>query len=247
MIAVVPAFNEAESIGTVLTQLADEPNVTGVVVVDDGSRDATASIARTHDATVLRLPYNLGVGGAVRAGLRYCVEHHGNEAVVVIDADGQHVASDIARLADGLAGGVNMVIGSRFADEDSGYEMSRVRSLAHGGLNRVIRAVSGFHATDATSGFRAFDRDAVALLAERYPVEFLADTVEVILLVRDAGMTVIEVPVSMRPRQGGVPSKRTAGLLFNYGRLLVGVLGAAATGRATRSKPARPGVDEAVA
>jgi glycosyltransferase involved in cell wall biosynthesis len=170
----------------------------------------------------------------VRLGLRYAVDR-GASRVVILDADGQHAPSDIAALLAALDAGADMVIGSRFVTGDGEYRMGGVRRRAHGFLNRVIRTVSGFEATDATSGFRAFERPVVELLAENYPVEYLADTVEVILLVRQQGFTVSEVQVGMLQRQGGVPSKTTFGLLFNYGRLLVGVLGAAVSGRAKRT------------
>jgi glycosyltransferase involved in cell wall biosynthesis len=179
------------------------------------------------------MPFNLGVGGAVRTGLRYAVDHD-VDRVVVVDADGQHDPADIDRLLDALDDGAEMAIGSRFAPGADGYDMGHTRRRAQRFLNWVVRKTTGFPATDATSGFRAFDRSVVEFLADRYPVEYLADTVEVIVLTRSAGRTVVEVPVGMRQRSAGVPSSRSLTLLINYLRLLVGILGTAFVGRRER-------------
>lgn len=230
-IALIPALNEAASIAAVLDRLAEASTVDEIVVIDDGSTDDTARIADDHGATTLRLPFNLGVGGAVRLGLRYAVAH-GADGVVIMDADGQHVPADVGALVRAVTPSSNMVVGSRFADPGSAYAMQRGRRTAHHLLNWATRRVSGFATTDATSGFRAFDGDVARLLAEKYPVEFFADTVEVLLIVRDAGFNITETPVAMLPRQGGAPSQRAGGLMFHYVRVLVGVLGAAFFGRA---------------
>ena len=234
VLAVVPAYNEEESLPSVLAELTSLELTDGralrVAVVDDGSSDRTAEVASAAGAEVLRLPFNLGVGGAVRTGLRFALAEDADR-VVVLDADGQHGADDIEALLAALDGGASMAIGSRFADPDSDYGMSRTRRAAQRLLNRVVRSATGFEATDATSGFRAFDRDVVAFLADNYPVEYLADTVEVIVLVRRAGYDVVEVPVTMQARHGGQPSKTSFGLVFNYLRLLVGVAGTAVAPR----------------
>lgn len=238
VLAVVPAYNEFEALPALLDELALRKPRAGrpfrVVVVDDGSSDATVGIARAHGATVVELPFNLGVGGAVRTGLRYAVDHDADQ-VVVIDADGQHDPADIDLLLDALDAGAEMAIGSRFAPGSPGYDMGGTRRRALRFLNWVVRKTTGFPATDATSGFRAFDRSVVEFLADCYPVEYLADTVEVIVLARGSGRTVVEVPVGMRQRQAGVPSARSMTLLFNYLRLLVGIAGTAFVGRRERS------------
>jgi len=237
VLVVIPAFNEADALPGLLDELAqrqrrgDRP--LDVLVVDDGSSDATAHVARARGVRVVRLPFNLGVGGAVRTGLRYASDN-GIGRVVVIDADGQHDPADIDALLDALDDGAEMAIGSRFAPGAAGYEMGHTRRRAQRFLNWVVRKTTGFPATDATSGFRAFDRPSIEFLADRYPVEYLADTVEVIVLARGAGQTVVEVPVGMRQRQAGVPSSRSVTLLINYLRLLVGILGTAFVGRRER-------------
>jgi glycosyltransferase involved in cell wall biosynthesis len=225
---VIPAWNEESVLPAVLDELAGAlaPRAGWryvLVVVDDGSTDATPDVARSAGATVLTLPFNLGVGGAVRAGLRFAVEQ-GADRVVILDADGQHAPADVTALLDALDAGADMAIGSRFL-EPNDCEMGGLRRRALSLLNRIVRLATRFPATDATSGFRALDRRAVEFLADRYPVEYLADTVEVIVLLEHAGMRVVEVPVAMRPRQGGRASKRSLGLVLSYVRVLVGVAG----------------------
>lgn len=174
----------------------------------------------------MSLPFNLGVGGAVKTGLRYAVQH-GYDRAVVVDADGQHDAAEIAALLARLDGGADMAIGSRFAPGAPGFEVGRTRSRAMATLRFVVRRATGRRFTDVTSGFRAFDRPVLDLLAREYPSEYLADTVEVLLIVAHAGFRIDEVPVSMRPRAGGEPSNRRLRLAMNYLRLLIGILSSA--------------------
>jgi hypothetical protein len=105
--------------------------------------------------------------------------------------------------------------------------VGRTRRQAMRFLGAIVRALTGQRFSDVTSGFRAFDRPVIELLAREYPVEYLADTVEALLIVRYAGFRVDEVPISMRPRAAGVPSTRRVKLVINYLRLLIGILGSA--------------------
>jgi glycosyltransferase involved in cell wall biosynthesis len=195
------------------------------VVVDDGSVDATAGVARAGGALVVQLPFNLGVGGAVRAGLRWA-ERHGYDRAVVVDADGQHDPHGIAALVDALDRGADMAIGSRFAPGADAYRVGPLRAAAMRLLRFVVRLVAKRRFTDVTSGFRAFDRPVLELLARAYPADYLADTVEALLMVSYAGFRVDEVPITMRPRAGGRPSSRRLGLVLNYLRLLIAILSA---------------------
>jgi glycosyltransferase involved in cell wall biosynthesis len=196
-----------------------------VVVVDDGSTDGTVVAAREAGALVVQLPFNLGVGGAVRAGLRWA-ERHAYDRAIVVDADGQHDPHGISTLVAALDDGADMAIGSRFASPEADYAVTRSRSLAMRFLRFVVRRVARQRFTDVTSGFRAFDRPVLELLARSYPAEFLADTVEALLMVTYAGYRVVEVPVVMHPRAGGLPSSRRFGLATNYLRLLTAILSA---------------------
>jgi glycosyltransferase involved in cell wall biosynthesis len=193
-----------------------------IVVVDDGSSDATSRAATLGGAATLRHPFNLGVGAAVRTGLRYAVEHD-YRRVVVVDADGQHDAAGIDRLLAELDAGADVALGSRFGADSPEYEISGLRRRGQRVLAGVVRRLTHQSLTDVTSGFRAFDRKALEFLADEYPAEFLADTVEVLLKCHAAGFTIVEVPIAMRQRAGGTPSSRSVKLFVNYLRLLIGI------------------------
>lgn len=226
-LVVVPAYQEEQALPGTLKELHDVVPELEVLVVDDGSRDATARVASAAGVRVAPLPFNLGVGAAVRTGLRYAVDQ-GYDRVVVVDADGQHDPATIGSLLAALDAGADMVVGSRFAaDGSAGVAVGRTRSRAMKSLHRVVRWQTGQSFTDTTSGFRAFDAPVVAMLARDYPVEYLADTVEVLLMVCRAGYKVVEVPVAMRERAGGKPSARHLQLAYNYTRLMIGILASA--------------------
>lgn len=196
------------------------------MVVDDGSVDGTPEVVRAAGVHLVRLPFNLGVGGAVRTGLRWAVQH-GYDRVVIVDADGQHDPTDVCKLLAALDAGADMAIGSRFVAGAGDYPVGLARGRAMALLRFVVRLATHRSFSDVTSGFRAFDRPVLELLARDYPAEFLADTVEVLLIVSHAGYRVEEVPVTMRARSGGRPSTRHLRLALNYLRLLVGILSAA--------------------
>ncbi|MFL6243631.1 MAG: glycosyltransferase family 2 protein [Acidimicrobiia bacterium] len=226
ILIIMPALNEEESLPETLKELREVVDDVDVLVIDDGSTDATAQVARRAGAVSAQLPFTLGVGGAVRVGLHYA-QRNGYDRAVVIDADGQHDPAGITALVDALDSGADMAVGSRFAADTTEYAVGRVRRQAMRFLATIVRALTGQRFSDVTSGFRAFDRPVIELLARDYPVEYLADTVEAILIVRYAGFRVDEVPISMRPRAAGVPSTRRVKLVINYLRLLIGILGSA--------------------
>jgi glycosyltransferase involved in cell wall biosynthesis len=223
---IIPALNEEESLPATLKELREVVDGHDVVVIDDGSTDATAEVARRAGAVSAQLPFTLGVGGAVRVGLHYA-QRNGYDRAVVIDADGQHDPAGITALLEALDAGADMAVGSRFAPGAADYPVGRTRRQAMRFLGAIVRGLTGQRFSDVTSGFRAFDRPVIELLAREYPVEYLADTVEALLIVRYAGFRVDEVAISMRPRAGGVPSTRRVKLVINYLRLLIGILGSA--------------------
>jgi glycosyltransferase involved in cell wall biosynthesis len=155
---------------------------------------------------VLELPFNLGVGGAMRAGFRYAVRH-GYSAAVQVDADGQHDPAEVpvllARLAD-----ADVVIGARFSTADDPYRVRGPRRWAMSVLSTVLSRLAGTRLTDVTSGFKATGGRALAVFAEHYPAEYLGDTVEALVIALCAGCTVTQVPAGMRSRRGGNPSHR---------------------------------------
>lgn len=225
-LVVIPAYNEEAALPATLAELRRVQPDVDVVVVDDGSADRTAAVARTGGAVAVTLPFNLGVGSAVRTGLRYALDH-GYARAVVFDADGQHDARAIDDLLAALDRGADVALASRFGAGTDAYAVGRVRRSAMRLLARFVHHLTGHAFTDPTSGFRAFDAAAIRLLARAYPVEYLADTVEVLLIVSAAGLTIEEVPSSMRVRAAGVPSNRRFRLVANYLRVLVGLSGAA--------------------
>lgn len=204
LLVVVPALNEEASIGSVLQDIRTVVPDAGVLVVDDGSSDRTREIALAQGVDVVSLPFNLGVGGAMRAGFRFAVRH-GYTQVIQVDADGQHDPSQIPMLIGELAD-ADIVIGARFAGAGAypvrGPRLWAMRTLAFH-LSRLTKA----RLTDATSGFRASGPRAVTLFARHYPVEYLGDTVESLVIAALAGLRVKQVAVTMRVRSSGRPSQ----------------------------------------
>lgn len=201
-LVVVPAFDEAASVAEVVRRVTAVGYP--VLVVDDGSTDATASLARGAGATVMRLPVNLGVGAAMRAGFRYAVER-GHDRVVQVDADLQHPPEAIPVLIAAADDGAQLVIGSRFA---AGYRVSGYRRVAMATVAGVISRMVGVTLDDVTSGFRVISEPLLSQFAERYPAEYLGDTVEAVLQAHAAGATIAQVPVPMEPRTEGESTSR---------------------------------------
>lgn len=218
---IIPAYNEQEALPAVLAELAGLDGF-DVVVVDDGSRDGTGSVARAAGVPVATLPYNLGIGGALRCGFRYAVEH-GYQRAVQLDADGQHDPAELATLLAPLDDGVDLSIGSRFAVTDHDYEVGRTRGTAMGILRSMVRMLTGRSFTDTSSGFRAFSRPMLEFFAENYPSEYM-ESVEALLMAVNAGFTVEEVPTRMQARAAGEASTLRIRLVYHYLRVVLMVL-----------------------
>lgn len=225
---IIPAFNEEAALPGTLRELRGVAPELDVVVVSDGSTDRTASVARQEGVPVLELPFNLGIGGALRAGFRHAVDR-GYDAAVQFDADGQHDPTQIDKLLDALDQGADMVIGSRFAKESAHYDVGGTRRSAMRLLQIAVRMLSGHRFTDTSSGFRGFNRAVLRFFSRDYPSEYM-ESVESLVLATYEGFDVVEVPVNMRQRTAGDASARRFRLAYHYLRLLV-VLGASASRR----------------
>lgn len=212
----IPAFNEATTIGTVIADVRRVAPWAHVLVIDDGSDDDTRGAAERAGARVIQMPFNVGVGGAMRTAFLFA-QRNGFDVVVQVDADGQHVADHIPSLIAALDG-ASVAVGARFSD---GYEVHGPRRWAMRALAIALSRVCGATLTDTTSGFRSADRRAIALFAQHYPAEYLGDTVESLVLAARAGLVVTEVPVRMRPRQGGRPSQSAGQSVLYVGRAML--------------------------
>jgi glycosyltransferase involved in cell wall biosynthesis len=200
-VAIVPAYNEELAVPRVIDELrAFDPGL-DIVVVDDGSVDRTAAAAAAKGARVLRLPFNLGIGGAVQTGFRFAFENDYDLAVRV-DGDGQHDPSQLARVVGPvLRGEADIVIGSRFASDEGGYRSSRTRRIGIRLLARVVSRIVGQRVTDTTSGFQAVNREGIALFAHDYPHDY--PEVEATVMVFRHRLRLCEVSVTMRERDSG--------------------------------------------
>lgn len=205
---IVPAWNESQNVGNTVREILSSVTGMDIVVVDDGSTDDTAGAARTAGARVLSLPFNMGVGGAMRTGFTYA-QRHGYARAIQVDADGQHDPQDIIRVLAGLET-ADISIGARFADTGD-YEVRGPRKWAMRFLAGVLSRVAGTRLTDVTSGFRAANRRAIDQYVRYYPAEYLGDTVDSLVSAIHAGLTVTQVPVSMRARVHGRPSQNPLG------------------------------------
>ncbi|MEO8527466.1 MAG: glycosyltransferase family 2 protein [Pseudolysinimonas sp.] len=218
VLVAIPALNEADAIGEVLAALSAVHPLADTVVVDDGSRDDTGRIARTAGAHVLSHAINLGVGAAMGTAFKYAAANR-YDAVIQFDGDGQHRPGHIAELIAATAH-ADIVIGSRYAPGGDAFKSSAARRGVHHLIARVVSLYARTRITDASSGFRIAGPRALAVFAEHYPVEWLGDTVESIVLATRQGLTVAEIPVGMNERAGGVPSQSVFRSIGYTGRIM---------------------------
>jgi glycosyltransferase involved in cell wall biosynthesis len=204
ILAIIPAYNEQDAIASTVSNLKREVLNLDILVINDGSRDDTAAEARgTGQAMVVSLPCNLGIGGAVQTGFKYAARHH-YDIAIQYDADGQHLAHEIDKLiAPLLAGEVDVTIGSRFLGE-SGFRSTFARRIGISMFRWLNSFLIGQTITDNTSGFRAYNRESIAFLAEHYPMDYPEP--EAIILLARHNFRLAEVSVAMQERQGGVSS-----------------------------------------
>jgi glycosyltransferase involved in cell wall biosynthesis len=205
VVVFVPAWNEEENVPAVLAELRRDLAEAAILVVDDGSTDRTAEVARAGGAEVLGFGENRGLPTVVAAGYRYALDH-GYEICGRVDADGQHPVAELARLIELVEEGrCDVAVGSRYAAGDGyapyRYRPTGARRFGMAVLRRALRPVLGRRFDDPTSGMIAAGANALPLLARAYASG--APEVEALIRLEEAGLVVLEVPVNMRERAGG--------------------------------------------
>jgi glycosyltransferase involved in cell wall biosynthesis len=222
LVAIVPAWNESGAIGGVVDEIRAFDARIDVVVVDDASTDDTASVARARGATVLGLPFNVGIGGAVQTGFRYARDE-GYEVAVRLDGDGQHDASELGKLLGPIhAGDADFVVGSRFVDPGGTYRPPFARRVGIGVFARLVSLLGGQHVTDTTSGFAALNRAGIELFAVEYPHDY--PEVEGTLVALRSGLRLTQVQVDMRERQAGTSSITFVRSLYYIVKVMLALL-----------------------
>lgn len=219
LLVAIPALNEELSISSVIDGVQTHIPEATVLVIDDGSKDLTATIAKSAGATVLKLPFNVGVGGALRTAFRYATENNFTH-VMQIDADGQHLPSEARQLL-GKIGQNDIVIGSRFNNNATNYHVGLPRKFAMQVLAKITSTICRTKLTDVTSGFRICSGSAVTLFSREYPRDYLGDTVESLIIAHKHGIPISEVPVTMKSREHGNPSQNTIKSIWYLTRALL--------------------------
>jgi hypothetical protein len=239
ILIIMPAHNEAENLPRVFSELRRYAPELDVVVVDDYSADATATLAAALGARVVSLPCNLGYGGAVQTGFKYAVER-GYDVALMMDADGQHDPSGIpALLAPVLAGEADVTIGSRFLG-GALYRIGAVRRMGMALFGSIVALCTHKRVTDPTSGFQALNGEVLRFFAkDNYPSDYPdADT---LLLLHYAGFRVTEVPVIIRDRLAGVAMHNNWKAIYYVFKMLLAIFIVLLRQR-TRSNARRPQV-----
>lgn len=202
----IPAYNEEKNIGKVLDEIREEGWLerADILVINDGSVDRTSEMARNHGAQVIDQIYNMGYGSALQTGYKYAV-YEGYDYVLQMDADGQHLVSNLTRLMDAMSGdpSLNIVIGSRFLDSSQKYPVSGFKKFAIWVLKRLIYQTSGQRITDPTSGLQALNREAFRSYSkfEEFDIRYPDANMIIQMLMR--GFKIKEIPAEMKPRIEG--------------------------------------------
>lgn len=218
---IIPAYNESANIKDTVENIITTVPDFDYVVINDHSKDNTLEILRENHFNYVNLPVNLGIGGAVQTGYKYALAN-GYDAAVQVDADGQHDVSYLENLVTKMEKEqADMVIGSRFINNE-GFQSTFMRRIGISYFTRMIRHLTGHIITDPTSGFRLANRKVIKLFAETYPTDYPEPESIVYLLKRK--MKVVEEPVVMKERQGGVSSIRMSSSVYYMVKVTLAIL-----------------------
>jgi glycosyltransferase involved in cell wall biosynthesis len=220
LLVLIPAFNEEGAVGGVVAEVRLAVPKTPVLVVDDCSLDATRSRAESAGAQVLALPHHLGLGGCVQAGYRLAYEL-GYDYVIRVDGDGQHDPRDIPTVLAALEkGDCEMVIGSRFVD-DNGEHTNILRAAGIIFFRAVLRPILGRPVRDPTSGYVGVNRTALELFSATFPLEY--PEIEALVVLQRKRFRFVEVPCRFRPRRSGRSTITAVKSLYYIIHVLLGV------------------------
>lgn len=220
-IVIIPAYNESENIVNTVKEIKEKASDFDYVVINDCSSDKTLEILESNHLNYINLPVNLGIGGAVQTGYKYALEHEYDMAVQV-DGDGQHNPAYLHSLEETLIKeNADMVIGSRFI-KNEGFQSTFARRMGIVYFTKMIKSLTGTTITDPTSGFRLVNKDVIVLFANDYPRDYPEPESIVALLKRKK--KVIEVPVQMKERQGGVSSIRLWNSVYYMIKVSIAIL-----------------------
>ena len=221
LLIISPAYNEEKSVGDVVRSLRRELPQADVLVVDDGSTDGTAAVARAAGARVVRLPYNLGIGGAVQTGFLYAARND-YDAACQVDADGQHPADQMRKLIEEAeTTDADLVVGSRFLVKTD-YRGVWTRRAGIAILSWTISRLTGHKVTDPTSGLRVVKRQALTLFSRDYPEDYPEP--ESLVMLHRARLSFEERPVHMLARQGGTSSIGPLRAVYYMVKVLLAIL-----------------------
>ncbi len=221
ILMIVPAYNEEKNLPRVIRDLREHIPYADIAVVNDGSRDATASIASGLGVKVLSLPFNLGIGGAMQTGYKYAMQHN-YDIAIQFDGDGQHMAGEIEKLLQPIQErAADFIVGSRFIDPGK-YKPSLFRKMGISVFSAAVSLILGIRVTDTTSGFRAANRRVIEFFSNHYPDDY--PEAESIVLLHKAGLSVAEVPVRMQQRIGGRSSINAVRSVYYMVKVFMAIL-----------------------
>jgi len=218
---IIPAYNESANIKATVENIISTVPDFDYVVINDHSKDNTLDILKENHFNYVNLPVNLGIGGAVQTGYKYALEY-GYDAAVQVDADGQHDVSYLKNLVAKMEQEhADMVIGSRFISKE-GFQSTFMRRVGITYFTKMIKSLTGHVITDPTSGFRLANRQVIEYFSKDYPRDYPEPESIVYLLKRN--MKVVEEPVMMKERQGGVSSIRMSSSVYYMVKVTLAIL-----------------------